>query len=174
MASCSAGVLDGPVQVLEIRRETGWYVEFKVHNKSIRFLVDSGASCSFIDIKVWNSLKHLSSELEAVKEKFILADSTPLTVLGSVELQLGWGRQLFQQQIIVADLGGGPAILGLDFLERYDAVLHLSKGKMRIRGRQILLSKEGDMPRCTKVTCEDTFSIPEYSSVWVNVAVDYE
>ena len=162
--------------MLTITKEVGWYVSFRCYGKSVEFLVDSGASCTFIDVKVYQECvqRKCATQLEPVLDHFILADGTPLKVLGQVALDFQWGQRYFRQDVVVADLGEEAAILGLDFLEGHDAVIYLAKGEMMLGNTKVTLRKWGQDKGCCKIYAKQTLTIEPCSSSLVTVGVDPE
>ena len=137
--------------------------------------MDSGASCSLIDYPVYQALcGEVQLNLEPVRDCFILADGSKLVVHGEVEIVLQVGDKGFPQSVIVANLGGHSAILGLDFLEHYEATLQLSHGELLIGDHTITLHKENATQGCCRISLRETLSIPPRSCRVVEVNVDQE
>ena len=161
--------------MLNIQKETGWYARFRVKGKVVPFLLDSGASCSFMDTEVWKSVNlgrpHI---LEPVDARYVLADGSPLRVEGKAQVQLEWGQGSFLQDIVVAPLSGHGGILGLDFIERNRVSLHLADGFMMIGHVKVTLRKEGSSPSCAKIQAKTALTVPARSSVWVGVEMDHD
>ena len=172
-ANCSAEDKPRPAHVLEIQKETGWYVTFRIRGKPVRFLVDSGATCSFIDRDLWKKINR-GDHLNYITDSFVMADGTPLGVDGSANLDLRWGGKTFSQELVVAKLGDNHAILGLDFIEKHRAVLYLADGRMEIGSTKIRLSKDGHHPGCAKITTKSSITISAQSSAWISVELDPE
>ena len=82
-------------------------------------------------------------DLRPVKQTFVLADGTGLRVFGEVEVDLEVGGTVVTQDLVVADLGGQSAILGLDFLEEHDAALYPARQCLIIEGDTVPLYKKG-------------------------------
>ena len=83
----------------------------------------------------------------------------------------GWGRE-FPLTVVVANLGGRSAILGLDFLEQYEATLKVSHGNMAIGDTDIRLHREDVTKGCCRVGLGETLSIPPGSFKIVDAVVD--
>ena len=94
------------------------------------FLVDSGAPCSLIDVNIYMSLcsdRHIP--LSEIKESFVLVDGSELALLGEIEVKLRVGRRVFPQSVVVADLGGEGAIIGLDFMRNIELCYAHTQGR---------------------------------------------
>ena len=145
----------------------------KVHDQPVSFLVDSGASCSLIDYPVYESLcEKVPLDLEQVQDHFVLADGSNLVVHGGVEIVLQVGGREFPLTVVVANLGGRSAILGLDFLEQYEATLKVSHGNMTIGDTHICLHREDATKGCCRVGLGETLSIPPGPCKIVDAVVD--
>ena len=145
----------------------------KVHDQPVSFLVDSGASYSLIDYPVYESLcEKIPLDLEQVQDRFVLADGSNLVVHGGVEIVLQVGGREFPLTVVVANLGGRSAILGLDFLEQYEATLKVSHGNMTIGDTHIRLHREDATKGCCRVGLGETLSIPPGSCKIVDAVVD--
>ena len=145
----------------------------KVHDQPVSFLVDSGASCSLIDYSVYESLcEKVPLDLEQVQDRFVLADGSSLVVHGGVEIVLQVEGREFPLTVVVANLGGRSAILGLDFLEQYEATLKVSHGNMTIGDTHIRLHREDATKGCCRVGLGETLSIPPGTCKIVDAVVD--
>ena len=88
------------------------YVRGSLNNRPIKFLIDSGASASFIPAPK-TSLTETSL--------FNTVDGKPFVVSGSSEQSITLGGHIFQHPAYGADLGYG--ILGTDFLTKTGALI---------------------------------------------------
>ena len=162
-----------PVCVVNLKTttETGFYVQFHVGKARTRLLVDSGAMKTFIDTKMWKSMRG-DKTLSPVDLRFVLADGTPLPVEGSAEVDFRWGGRIFRHEVIVADLGEGRAILGLDFILKYDAVPYFKRGYMELGSTHVTLHREEPEAGCASISTNSAITIPDRTSVWVKVDID--
>ena len=90
-----------------------------------------------------------------------MADGSNLVVHGGVEIVLQVGGREFPLTVVVANLGGRSAILGLDFLEQYEATLKVSHGNMTIGDTHIRLHREDATKGCCRVGLGETLSTPQ-------------
>ena len=118
------------------------------------FLVDSGTSCSMMDVSVFESISKIHPmELSPVTERFVLADGSDLAVIGEVDVELQIGEQLLLVTMIVAELGEDySAILGLNFMEEQDVILRVSHGKMMIGNETVPLHRENAGKGCCRIS----------------------
>ena len=144
-----------------------------VGGQVISFLVDSGASCSLIDVSVYDALRLTQQvTLNQVQERFALADGSDLTTLGECQLVIKLSGIEFLQTFVVAELGAGSAIIGLDFLEHYDIILHPARGKLYVGEQTVPLHRENSKKGCCRISASETFVVPPRSSRVVSVEVD--
>ena len=156
-------------------KEVGWYAKLKLFEKRpINFLVDTGASVTLIDVRLWRKLivPRTGCNLDKVADEFVLADGSPLKVEGQLEIQLWWGRRSFKHDVVIADLGQEHAILGLDFLERYEAQLDLRTGTATLGPTVITLRKQGQEMGCSKISALKNCVIQPQTSQVIEISVD--
>jgi len=102
------------VSVNSLSSPTSFYISATVHDKSVRFLVDTGACLSLLPSQFAHpsTVRPTNCRLQSVT-------GVPITVLGETRLSLGI-RQLrrnYDWKFIVTN--STPAILGLDFLSNF-------------------------------------------------------
>ena len=159
-ASSSTGSSERPNCILQVKREGGLFLKCKLFGQPVSFLVDSGASCSLIDVNIYMSLcSDRQIPLSEIKESFVLADGSELAVFGEIEVNLRVGQRVFPQSVVVADLGGEGAILGLDFMRKYRAVLRPYTGQMNLGRETVQLYREKGRQRCSRVSLGGSLTI---------------
>ena len=159
--------------MLKLQKQAGWYISGKICGKSVSFLVDSGASCSLIDVSVYEMLKGESAmKLSPVEESVVLADGSNLATLGEADVGLQLGSNEYPMSVVVAELGGKSAILGLDFIEEYDIILRLGRGQILIESETFTLHRENAKKGCCRISVGQTLTVPQRSCQVVEVDVD--
>lgn len=156
-----------------MHKESGWYADCSLKGKITEFLVDSGSSCTMLDITVFSSLnKQNSVELSPVHANFVLADGSPLDVLGEFSVEIELAGIIFVHTVVVANLGGDlQGILGLDFIEDHDVVLRLSQGLFSVGDLSIQLHRETP-PGCCRIRTGRNLLIQPRTVVVVEADVD--
>ncbi|KAJ8023261.1 hypothetical protein HOLleu_35625 [Holothuria leucospilota] len=117
----SPGEVGGRPRVGTVRkgRLVSVYLEGAIQGETIKFLVDSGSSMSFLSKKKYLELvPDKGEDLKPTGVPQQLADGSPLEVLGQVELvvKLEGRTPIVEFQVAELDLEG---ILGLDFLHSH-------------------------------------------------------
>ena len=166
---------DRPTNVLEVKRDGGLYMMCRMFGEKVPFLIDSGASCSLIDVSIFLALsseRHIP--LSKIHETFAVANGGELLVHGEIVVNLQVGRRSYPQALVVADLGSRSAILGLDFMRRHRAVLRAASGTLNPGRTTVLLHREKGRQRCNRVSLTETLTIPPRSMKVVEVEVGRE
>ena len=173
-ATVPAGSSARSAHVFRVQKQSGWFVATRVNEQPVTFLVDSGASCSMIDISVFKSISKIHPmELSPVTERFILADGSDLAVIGEVDVELQTGEQLLLVTMVVAELGDDyNAILGLNFMEEQDVILRVSHGKMIIGNETVPLHRENAERGCCRISMGNTLTTAPSSCRVVEAEVD--
>ena len=147
----------------------------RMFGEKVPFLIDSGASCSLIDVSIFLALsseRHIP--LSEIHETFAVANGGELLVYGEIMVNLQVGRRSYPQALVVADLGSRSAILGLDFMRRHRAVLRAASGTLNLGRTTVLLHREKGRQRCNRVSLTETLTIPPRSMKVVEVEVGRE
>ena len=96
-------------------------------------MVDTGASVSLLHADIWKEITTDSSlGLEAWHQKLIGVEGNSLS--GTANLGVGLGDITVQSDFLVAAGLSSKAIIGLDFLEKHEAVINLSQGVLHLKG----------------------------------------
>ena len=131
-------------------------------------LVDTGASCSLIDVdllkKVFEGHKLIIRDTDCTASQ---ADESPIDVVGEVDLAIDIGGCPYFLTALVASLGNDSFILGLDFLERQKAIIDISRGYVQLGSREIFLNRNGH-GQCCRVKVKESVEIPPDKAVWIS------
>ncbi|KAJ8025237.1 Retroviral-like aspartic protease 1 [Holothuria leucospilota] len=160
----SPGEIGGRPRVGTVRkgRLVSVYLEGAIQGETIKFLVDSGSSMSFLSKKKYLELvPDKDEDLKPTGVPQQLADGSPLEVLGQVELVVKLeGRPLIVEfQVAELDLEG---ILGLDFLHSHRCQWDWDNCSMLVAGVAVPLIRgmKYDDPIVSKVQAKDNFVVP--------------
>ena len=119
-----------------------YHVAGYINGVAINFMVDTGASVSLLHADIWGRLTaDCDLVLEAWHRKLIGVEGSPLSVLGTANMGVGLGGITVQSDFLVAAGLSSDAIIGLDFLEKHEAVINLGQGVLHLKGRAIPLLK---------------------------------
>jgi hypothetical protein len=121
-----------------IDRQVAWYLTLYLGSTAAHLLVDSGAQVTMISKEIYDSLApSYRPPLTSCKHPINAANGGQITTYGQATFSISIAKHSFSVEIVVADMGGLPGVLGMDFLSQNDAVLHCRTGKMEIGNRVI-------------------------------------
>ena len=155
-----------------------YHVAGYINEVAINFMVDTGASVSLLHADIWGRLTaDCNLALEAWHRKLIGVEGSPLSVLGTANLGVGLGGITVQSDFLVAAGLSSDAIIGLDFLEKHEAVINLGQGVLHLKGRAIPLLKTS--PNCVlnanstsvNLRINETIELPTMSGIDIIVHV---
>ena len=129
------------------------YTVGKLNNKTIRMLVDSGASCSVIRADHVNQ-----SEIKPVMAtKLINADGRNIIPCGTTTMIVILGDFSVKQSFIVVEHLSTPIILGCDYLANNGFVLDFQQGTFHRaeNPEQMLQLLPAESTSCHKITVDD-------------------
>ena len=128
-------------------------------------LVDTGATVSLVDKKVFDLATKKRSLLK-VKRRLIAANGESLQVYGETNLKIMLQGHLVTHDVIVCDLPGAEAIMGIDLIEDLGGVLDVANGTLHAKslGVTLRLHRAG-VSKCSKVALVDTTIVPPRSEV---------
>ena len=128
-------------------------------------LVDTGATVSLVDKKVFDLAK-TGGSLRKVTRQLIAANWESLQVYGETCLNFMLQGHLVKHDVIVCDLPGVEAIMGIDLIEDLGGMLDVANGTLHARtlGATLRLHRAG-MSKCSKVTLVDTTVVPPRSEI---------
>ena len=119
-------------------------VEGHVSDVPIKFLVDTGASCTIISVNSYMLIKDLvGSQLRELTGKMLqLADGQPLDALGTLMVDIQLGPVVVKHNVLIAKISD-EGIIGYDFLHTHGCTIDA--------GQHSLHSKEGRFPAPQRV-----------------------
>ena len=131
----------------------------------VDMLVDTGATVSLVDKKVFDLVRS-GRALQKVKRRLIAANGESLKVYGEARLKFMLQGHLVKHDVIVCDLPGAEAIMGIDLIEDLGGVLDVANGTLHAKslGVTLRLHRAG-VSKCSKVALVDTSIIPPRSEV---------
>ena len=117
----------------------GYRVEGEVRGVRIKFLVDSGAAVTLMRKDVWErvSKKHPQKLCAYKSSGLVGVEGSSLTVHGCATVNLNLGNCEFETDVVVVSPLITHAILGVDFLQRHQACIHLPS-------QRLILTDQGD------------------------------
>lgn len=148
-----------------------WYMTVYLGSKAANLLVDSGAQVTMINKIIYDSLsENYRPPLISCKHAINAANGGQIVTYGKAKFCITVARCNLEVDIIVADMGGLPGVLGMDFLGKYDAILHCRTGQLELGGKIISChgrhSQEGG-----HVVIRESVSLPPGHVCFVDVDV---
>ena len=137
------------------------------------FLVDSGSTYTIVDREFFQGLP------DCVQSRFVECDvalgsasGELLKVFGEVNLSLELRNKVFETSVKVVALGDKTTILGLDFMEQNDCILHMGRGYRRMGVHKVHLHHKGDT-QCARIQVTETSCVPPDHEVIISAKFDY-
>lgn len=150
--------------------DAGMFIEAPICGLGICMLVDTGATLSVLRKEIFDKISSKTAtlnSLEKVGHPVLSANSEPLKVYGKLDLPITIDKLIYDST--VADISV-DAILGLDFLLKFDGVVDVTKHILKIRDNSISMIRKGHIG-CFRVSMADTIHIPPRSEIVTNCNV---
>jgi hypothetical protein len=127
------GPLDGGVSVHFNQQPSLLpFIQVPVNGTIIPILVDTGATNSLIHEETLSQLRHTT--IENNKCKFLLANDTPIEIIGSVKLEVRIGNIPTNVSAAITNTLCCAMILGEDWISKYKVVINRATDKVEILG----------------------------------------
>lgn len=165
------------LNLVTIRRKAqlsdGIYIRGKLQGATILFTADTGASKTVLSKRVFYKLDANKRPSLQKSNSLKGAGGTPLNEIGKGHFTIQLGPLELEREMIVADIED-DCLLGIDILQNESegpADLLLSKGIIRLLGKDIPCTQVGLNEKTRKVTAADDFVIPGQSEAVIDVFV---
>ena len=145
-----------------------YFANIRIDNDlNMSMLIDTGSAVTLLSKDYFDELNHKQTILSDVQATLTTADGEPLKVYGKTNLSFALGGKTFSNTIIVAELGGMPGILGLDFMSKHNFIIDTGKGRLCSPDVVVELTREANLGlRCARVHLVETVHIPAYTEVY--------
>ena len=145
-------------------RESGVYVTAKIDEVDVYLLIDTGVTVSSLSKVCYENMHGCNSlPLEKVDRDVLSANGSSLGVYGKAYASIMLNGTSLQQEMIVADISV-DGILGLDFLMKHGAIIHLHTNRVDISWIKNLMQLEGTAQEY-KIALVNRVVIPPKSEV---------
>ena len=150
---------------------SGLFVDGKIYEQKIKFLIDTGSSVSILARRIFQRMSQVdASEVREFTERLVLADGSLLPVLGVIDLPLAFEGVTVTHSVIVADIES-DMLLGIDFIREHECELSYGDGVFKIQNTALQLYELlGTLSAC-RVTAKNTVILPPHSESIVQGAV---
>ena len=162
MSTHTARVVEPDEEIIELIAAAGacWYLEAQFHGQTISMLVDTGAAYTLLSRELYERIgEHVKLPLGPSGKKLRAANGGLMSVHGVMESTISIGEKEFTQEVIVADLGGLPSILGSDFMRKYQALFDVGQGVLTLPGVQVELYHQRDRDHIALVRTSELVNI---------------
>ena len=152
----------------------GIYIRGTAQGYPLLFTTDTGASKTIISSRVYESFKPEDRPKLVKSSKLVGAGGVSIKVLGKGTFTLQLGPVSMQTEAIVAEIDE-DGLLGVDVLQNGKGGptdLLLSKGVLKVEGKEVPIIQVGMKNRVRKVTSADHFFIPAQSEAVIDVYVE--
>ena len=147
-----------------------------VKGSPVEFMLDTGAAVSLVRKDVWDRLGGASTfGLSPWRGRHLVGvEGSTVPVCGVTTLDFHLADQAFSVDLVyvVVDSLKVESILGLDFLEKHDGIIDLSKMVLQLEGVSIQLQHLADSSNSSdmlanevSVSLIETVKIPAYSEI---------
>jgi len=171
---CWPGVLLGqywPRVASVVKQYTAWYVPMYFGSRAANLLVDSGAQVTMMSKAIYDSLApNYRPKLTPVSIPINAANGGQIKTYGEAKFRVTLAKNSFDVDIIIANMGGIPGVLGMDFLGRNDAILNCKYGLLDIGG-QIVICDAKRLNESGQVIVECITSLPPGHVFYVDVSL---
>ena len=153
-----------------------WYLPVAIGGVETEILIDSGSTYNIIDYQLYQKIVQ-SNTIPLNESNIVLksANGQILKVHGEIVIDMEISNEIFQCDVKVVSLGDMNAILGLDFIEKYDCTLRLKQGKMKIETRNLEIPlQRNSEERCARIQAAESIEIIPETEMIVNGHVNWK
>ena len=142
---------------------SGWYAHALVNGTPITLLVDSGAGTTILDSSALERMGYTRNDLTVDKETYRTANGEVFESMGKLDVDLCIDSVRTRRTVVFAELGSEYGLLGMDYLQQYDCVIHFASGQLCVAGKDVQLhNKPERLPGC-RVSLVDDCCVPPRS-----------
>ena len=135
-----------------------------VNGSSTSFLLETGAAVTLMRKNEWDLIS-LGTELEPwAEQNLVSVEGTPLLIYGHATVDLSLGEQTYSVDIVVVGTLTTRAILGIDFLMRYNGIVDVGKAQLILGKAAPLELHRGSrqMQESISMHLEKSFGLPRF------------
>ena len=134
-------------------------------------LVDTGSPVCLLSKGVGEKIGIDLEDLDETRGTFNAVNGGSIKIFGSTELEFLLEGSLFSQKFIIADIPDMEGILGMDFLEKYEVSIQVSKLYLEIGDQKVKLQKAPDKT-CSRVRVTKQVVIPPCSEMLIDGLIE--
>ena len=152
----------------------GIYIRGTIQGYPLLFTTDTGASKTVLSKRVYDAMRHEDKPSLVKCPKLVGTGGTAINEQGKGNFKLKLGPVSMHIEMIVADIDD-DGLLGVDVLQNAEdgpADLLMSKGVLKVTGKEVPIIEVGLQNRIRKVTAADHFVIPAQSEAVIDVYIE--
>ncbi len=147
--------------VIEVISSTCWYVSGELGGMKTELLVDSGSSYTVIDYNLFRQIpERQRPTLHKVNLVLRSATGEKLKIFGQINVDIKLGDKKFATPVKVVALGDKTAILGLDFMAKYDCMINMGKGVLQMEPDMKIKLHRQAVHKCARIQAYENVCIP--------------
>ena len=154
-----------------------WYVEGKIQDMHVDFLIDTGANPNVLHSDIFDSIpEHQRPALHQSDMILRNASGDSMSVRGEAMIDLVIEGRRFLVPVIIADAGSLHGILGMRFLVDRLCILDLRRGILKVDDQEVMMNQVG-RTSCSRMdvvnNCHDRTLVKGHvdDSLWRNADV---
>ena len=126
---------DMPMDISQVNNNLrGLYLPGFIGGTRVMWLIDTGAACSILSLKIYDSLPaSVKFSLSSADPAIALADGQQAKTHGVGHVVVHLGTKEFQMHVVVAEIKD-EGILSMDFLSQADSHIDIVKNQVSING----------------------------------------
>ena len=152
--------------MVQLLNSACYYVNGKVGHVRGKFLIDTGSSICVLSEKVYERIKENDISLQPSHRQVRAANGTLLRIKGTCTLQIQLDHVLFNQEFIVANIEESLGILGINFLDQYQADVKIRKKILKTNQGRIKLHKQST-DVCNRLQLCENITVPSQSEAYI-------
>ncbi len=152
-----------------ISQQHAWDLPIMLGDRKIYGLLDTGANCSVMKTTLWHSLPAgCKDKLAQTKMKIYGVSGETLAVHGHGVLHASLGKNKIEISVLIAAIKH-PLILGMDFIQKHEAVLDFGNTTCKIGTEEFFLERS-DRQKACRLTLRRAVIVPPLSEKLVVLA----
>ncbi len=118
-------------------RHDGLFVLMQIGGNDVNCLVDTGSTLSVLHPSRYEAIpEEIRPNLEYMNNYLRMADGGLVTLLGKATFTILVDGRSFEQEMMIADIEV-PAVMGYDFLHRYECQIDIVQQVLTINGMRV-------------------------------------
>ncbi len=149
----------------------GLFVLLQIGGNDVNCLVDTGATLSILHPSRYEAIPYeIRPKLEYINNDIRMADGGLVKLQGRATFTIVIDGEVIRTRMVIADVEV-PAVMGYDFLHRYNCQIDIVQQLLTINGLRIQCMLESSLPSVFRITVAQNIVIPRASEMIVPAKV---